>query len=127
MENEKTAMGDLSLEQVKTEAKKRFNKDITDEQAQAILENHCSEELSAQALEEVTGGRDRSGDLHIRVISPILPEPIIDIYDIYEKLEEERLLKIRKKQIHSQTGENSNGEQENGDGRPFFRAGKDRG
>ena len=124
MENEKTTMGDLSLEQVKAEAKKRFNKDITDEQAQAILENHCSEELSAQALEEVTGGRDRSGDLHIRIISQILPKPIIEIYDEFE---EERLLKIRKKQIYSQTGENSNGEQENGDGRPFFRAGKDRG
>ena len=74
MENEKTAMGDLSLEQVKTEAKKRFNKDITDEQAQAILENHCSEELSAQALEEVTGGRDRGGDLNIRIIGNLSEE-----------------------------------------------------
>ena len=46
----------MTIEQIKEEAKKRFNKDITDEQAQAILENYCSGELSAQILEKVTGG-----------------------------------------------------------------------
>ena len=67
-------MNALTIEQIKEEAKKRFNKDITDEQAQAILENHCSEELSAQALEEVTGGRDRGGDLNIRIIGNLSEE-----------------------------------------------------
>lgn len=64
----------MTIEQIKEEAKKRFNKDITDEQAQAILENYCSEELSAQTLEKVTGGYK----LDIRLPREVLPKkPII--------------------------------------------------
>ena len=56
MENKKTAMGDLSLERVKTAAKKRFNKDITDEQAKAWLDANGSKELSDEELDSVAGG-----------------------------------------------------------------------
>lgn len=56
MENKKTTMGDLSLEQVKAEAKKRFNKDLTDEQAQAYLDANPSGELREDDLEKISGG-----------------------------------------------------------------------
>lgn len=56
MENKKTTMGDLSLEQVKAEAKKRFSKDLTDEQAQAYLDANLSGELREEDLEKITGG-----------------------------------------------------------------------
>lgn len=46
----------MTIEQVKEEAKKKFGKDLTDEQAQAILKGSGLGELSAQVLEEVTGG-----------------------------------------------------------------------
>lgn len=46
----------MTIEQVKAEARKRFGQDLTDEQAEAILKSNGSEELSARALEEVTGG-----------------------------------------------------------------------
>lgn len=56
MKNKKTTMGDLSLEQVKAEAKKRFNKDLTDEQAQAYLDANPSGELREDDLEKISGG-----------------------------------------------------------------------
>lgn len=46
----------MAVEQIKEEAKKRFDQDLTDEQAEAILKSDGSEKLSGQALEEVTGG-----------------------------------------------------------------------
>lgn len=46
----------MAVEQIKEEAKKRFDQDLTDEQAEAILKSDGAEELSGQALEEVTGG-----------------------------------------------------------------------
>ena len=46
----------MTIEQVKEEAKKRFNKDITDEQAKAWLEAHPTGELQDEELENVAGG-----------------------------------------------------------------------
>ena len=45
----------MTIEQVKAEAKKRFQKDLTDEQAQALLEEYGGE-LSDEHLQQVTGG-----------------------------------------------------------------------
>ena len=46
----------MNINQVKEEAKKRFDKDLTDEQAQAWLEAHPAGELSEEDLNQVTGG-----------------------------------------------------------------------
>ena len=46
----------MTIEQVKEEAKKRFDKDLTDEQAQAWLEAHPPGELQDEELENVAGG-----------------------------------------------------------------------
>ena len=46
----------MTIEQVKEEAKKRFDKELTDEQAQAFLEAHPAGELSEEELNQVTGG-----------------------------------------------------------------------
>ena len=46
----------MTVEQVKEEAKKRFDKDLTDEQAQAWLEAHPPGELQDEELENVAGG-----------------------------------------------------------------------
>ena len=46
----------MNIEQVKEEAKKRFDKELTDEQAQALLEAHPAGELSEEDLNQVTGG-----------------------------------------------------------------------
>ena len=70
MENKKTTMGDLSLEQVKAEAKKRFNKDITDEQAKAWLDAHGSKELSEEELDSVAGGCGLFDHKHTRDVCP---------------------------------------------------------
>ena len=45
----------MNIEQVKAEAKKRFDKDLTDEQAQAFLEAHPSGELQDEELADVSG------------------------------------------------------------------------
>ena len=70
MEYKKTTMGDLSLEQVKAEAKKRFKKDITDEQANAWLDTHGSKELSDKDLDNVAGGCGLFGPKHTRKVCP---------------------------------------------------------
>lgn len=44
-----------TIEQIKEEAKKRFQKDLTDEQAQAWLEAHPAGELQDEELENVAG------------------------------------------------------------------------
>lgn len=44
----------MNIEQVKAEAKKQFDKELTDEQAQALLEK--GGELTDEVLEAVTGG-----------------------------------------------------------------------
>ena len=44
----------MTMEQVKEEAKKRFDKDLTDEQAQDLLEK--GGELTDEALDGVAGG-----------------------------------------------------------------------
>ena len=44
----------MTIEQVKAEAKKRFDKDLTDEEAQALLEKGC--ELTDEVLDGVAGG-----------------------------------------------------------------------
>lgn len=46
----------MNIEQVKEEAKKRFDRDLTDEQARAFLEAHPAGELSEEELSQVTGG-----------------------------------------------------------------------
>ena len=46
----------MTIEQVKAEAKKRFDKDLTDEQAQAWLEAHPPGELQDEELADVAGG-----------------------------------------------------------------------
>ena len=46
----------MTIEQVKEEAKKRFDKDLTDEQAQALLEAHPAGELQDEELADVAGG-----------------------------------------------------------------------
>lgn len=46
----------MTIEQVKEEAKKRFDKDLTDEQAQAFLEAHPAGELQDEELADVAGG-----------------------------------------------------------------------
>ena len=46
----------MNIEQVKEEAKKRFGKDITDEQAKAWLDTHPTGELRGEELENVAGG-----------------------------------------------------------------------
>lgn len=46
----------MTIEQVKEEAKKRFDKDLTGEQAQAWLEAHSAGELREEDLENITGG-----------------------------------------------------------------------
>lgn len=46
----------MTIEQVKQEAKKRFQKDLTDQQAQAYLDAHPSGELREEDLESITGG-----------------------------------------------------------------------
>ncbi|MFQ8637892.1 MAG: hypothetical protein ACLR94_06775 [Acutalibacteraceae bacterium] len=46
----------MNIEQVKEEAKKRFGKDITDEQAQAWLDAHPTGKLRDKELENVASG-----------------------------------------------------------------------
>lgn len=46
----------MTIEQVKEQVKKLHNKDITDQQAQAILDKHPSGELSESELGSVVGG-----------------------------------------------------------------------
>ena len=50
----------MNIEQVKAEAKKQFDKDLTDEQAQALLEAHPAGELSEEELNQVSGGLYRT-------------------------------------------------------------------
>ena len=50
----------MNIEQVKAEAKKRFDRDLTDEQARAFLEAHPAGELSEAELNQVTGGHYNS-------------------------------------------------------------------
>ena len=45
----------MTIEQVKEEAKKRFDKDLTDEQAKALLEKYGGE-LTDEQLDDVAGG-----------------------------------------------------------------------
>lgn len=45
----------MTVEQVKEEAKKRFDRDLTDEEAQALLEKYGGE-LTDEQLEGVAGG-----------------------------------------------------------------------
>ena len=46
----------MNIKQVKEEAKKRFGKDITDEQAQAWLDAHPTGKIQDEELENVAGG-----------------------------------------------------------------------
>lgn len=46
----------MNIEQIKEEAKKRFDKDLTDEQARAFLEAHPAGGLSEEELNQVSGG-----------------------------------------------------------------------
>ena len=46
----------MTIEQIKEEAKKRLDREITDEQAQAWLDAHPAGELSDEELENVAGG-----------------------------------------------------------------------
>lgn len=46
----------MTIEQVKAEAKKRFDMDITDEQAQKWLEAHPTGEVQDGELDNVAGG-----------------------------------------------------------------------
>lgn len=61
----------MTIEQIKAEAKKRFGQDLTDEQAEAILKSDDSDELSAKALEEVTGG---ANNIKITYVDRNMPE-----------------------------------------------------
>lgn len=45
----------MTIEQVKAEAKKRFDRDLTDEQAQALLDQYGGE-LTDEQLDGVAGG-----------------------------------------------------------------------
>lgn len=78
----------MTIEQIKAEAKKRFGQDLTDEQAEAILENHSSEELSAQVLEEVTGGATK---LKITYVDHSMPDvsKLPRVFLFLNELEEE--------------------------------------
>ena len=68
----------MTIEQIKAEAKK-FGKDLTDEQAEAILKGYGWGELSAQMLEEVTGGVLYK----LNVDRPDLPPQYCGHLDIY--------------------------------------------
>ena len=57
----------MTIEQVKAEAKKRFDKDLTDEQAQAWLAAHPAGELSDEQLDKVAGGSFDPDPSHPRV------------------------------------------------------------
>lgn len=46
----------MNIEQVKEEAKKRFQKDLTDEEAQAWLDARPAGELQDEELADVSGG-----------------------------------------------------------------------
>lgn len=46
----------MTIEQVKEEAKRRFDREITDQEAQAWLETHPAGELSDEELDNVAGG-----------------------------------------------------------------------
>lgn len=46
----------MTIEQVKEEAKKHFDQDLTDEQAGALPEAHPAEELSEEEMSQVSGG-----------------------------------------------------------------------
>ena len=46
----------MTIEQVKAEVKKRFDRDLTDEQARVFLEAHPAGELSEEELNDVAGG-----------------------------------------------------------------------
>ena len=46
----------MTFEQAKEEAKKRFDRALTDEEARAFLEAHPAGELSEEDLNQVTGG-----------------------------------------------------------------------
>lgn len=58
----------MTIEQIKAEAKKRFGQDLTDEQAEAVLKSDGSEELSANALEEVAGGKHDIKITYVRYV-----------------------------------------------------------
>lgn len=46
----------MTIEQVKEEAKKRFDRELTDEQAQEWLNAHTTGELQDNELDDVAGG-----------------------------------------------------------------------
>lgn len=79
----------MTIEQIKAEAKKRFGQDLTDEQAEAVLENHSSEELSAQALEEVAGGKQNIKITYVKYVereNTKVFEPRVPEYDTLKRL-----------------------------------------
>lgn len=82
----------MTIEQIKAEAKKRFGQDLTDEQAEAILENHSSEELSAQALEEVTGG---ANNIKIKYVDRNMSKEMPNVYLLLEQMNEEATRRLK--------------------------------
>lgn len=76
----------MTIEQVKAEAKERFGQDLTDEQAEAILENHSSEELSAQVLEEVAGGATNIKITYVKYKKPEVFELRVPEFDTWKRL-----------------------------------------
>lgn len=82
----------MTIEQIKAEAKKRFGQDITDEQAEAILENHSSEELSAQVLEEVTGG---ANNIKIKYVDRNMSKKMPNVYLLLEQMNEEATRRLK--------------------------------
>lgn len=82
----------MTIEQIKAEAKKRFGQDLTDEQAEAILESHSSEELSAQSLEEVAGG---ANNIKITYVDRNMPEEMPNVYLLLEQMNEEATRRLK--------------------------------
>lgn len=82
----------MTIEQVKAGAKKRFGQELTDEQAEAILENHSSEELSAQVLEEVAGG---ANNIKITYVDRNMPEEMPNVYLLLEQMNEEATRRLK--------------------------------
>lgn len=75
----------MAVEQIKEEAKKRFDQDLTDEQAEAILKSDGAEELSDQALEEVAGGANNIKINYVKYKKPDVFEPRIPEFETLKR------------------------------------------
>ncbi len=56
----------MTIEFVKQEAKSRYGKELTDEQAQDFLDRYGDGKLSDEELENVAGGKMHMNDMHVK-------------------------------------------------------------